>query len=240
MTSLAPQQQPHWSSLRNINNHNHNKRSLRRIILMGAIVICSAAAAVMSFIVAMKILPTSILLPGQQHTRLEGCEGYYPDIDICLALGTSKPSRFQRTRANAACPQWRMNSNWGGKNEFSTKLKSIEDVAKEWEKVVAEMDEQQSIDNTKCNMSPSVWIRRERGVAWSRIEEGVMAGNSEYHVGRQEDDKHHICWTDVFRPMYVDTYGVEPSDEFQAFVASFDIDLFSKELEVLKDNCRIN
>jgi hypothetical protein len=83
-----------------------------------------------------------------------------------------------------------------------------------------------------ASSKPPVWIRRERGFAWSRIEEGTMAGNSEFHADWEKGG--HICWTDALLPMYIDTFGVEPSDRFKEFVAAFRLQEFRLALEKFK------
>jgi hypothetical protein len=179
------------------------------------------AIGVVSWLFAAWVLPLLVPQPA--------CEGYWPDAEVCLDLGSTRPSRIRRNRANAGCPQWRINHDWAGRAELSAKLHEIEAVAKEWEKLLEE-----ELDDVDGDVSskPPVWIRRERGLAWSRIEEGVVAGNSEFHTNWEKWG--HICWTDALLPMYIDTFGVEPSERFKEFVADFRLKDFRLELEKLK------
>lgn len=203
--------------------------------VMNFILAAFVAAAVSG---AAKFLGPPILAalasPQQSKNGIGQCEGYYPDTEICLLLGTN-PKWFQRNRENADCPQWKIDTTWEGRDAFIEKLKNIETVAKDWEDSLAEMD----MDTiTKCGgqkaVKPPVWIRRERGVAWSRIQEGIMAGTSEYHCDR---DSGNVCWTDALLPMYVEQYGVKPSQEFHVFVSMFDLNSFRKALQEMKTRC---
>mmetsp|Transcript_27451 Transcript_27451/g.41568 ORF Transcript_27451/g.41568 Transcript_27451/m.41568 type:complete len:236 (+) Transcript_27451:88-795(+) len=203
--------------------------------VMNFILAAFVAAAVST---AAKFLGPPILAaltsPQQSKHGIGQCEGYYPDTEICLLLGTS-PEWFQRNRENAECPQWKIDTTCEGKDAFIEKLKGIETVAKEWEDSLAEMD----MDTiAKCGgqeaVKPPVWIRRERGVAWSRIQEGIMAGNSEYHCDR---DGGNMCWTDALLPMYVEQYGFKPSKEFHVFVSMFDLNSFRNALQEMKTRC---
>eukprot|EP00566_Odontella_aurita_P023663 CAMPEP_0113551396 /NCGR_PEP_ID=MMETSP0015_2-20120614/14502_1 /TAXON_ID=2838 /ORGANISM="Odontella" /LENGTH=202 /DNA_ID=CAMNT_0000452285 /DNA_START=118 /DNA_END=726 /DNA_ORIENTATION=+ /assembly_acc=CAM_ASM_000160 len=164
------------------------------------------------------------------------CEGYWPDTEICVELGSSRPYFHKRTRSNAGCPQWRIKPNWEGRKNFSKKLHGIESTARAWEKYLTEMSTE---DIEKCgtdNYTPPIFLRRQRGVAWSRIEEGIIAGNSEFHA--TDPDKHgKICWTDALLPLYVDKFGVEPTTTFKSFVTSFDLDDFEKKLKQLRSFC---
>lgn len=177
-----------------------------------------AAVAIVSWFFTAWLLP--LFDPAAQQTT---CEGFWPDAEVCLTLGSTRPSPFRRNAANAGCPQWRINPGWAGREELSVKLHGIEQVAKEWEKLLEEMD---------TDGKPPVWIRRERGFAWSRIEEEIVAGNSEFHADWKNGG--HICWTDALLPIYIDTFGVEPSDRFKEFVAAFKLQEFRLALEKLK------
>jgi len=215
-------------------NHNNPRRgigiqrSVMNILLLAAIGIGAISTAT-------KFLGPPLLAAFLSHQL--PCEGYYPETDICLELGTNKPKWYQRNRDNAGCPQWRIDPNWekeGERQAFSKKLQEIEVVAKEWE---SEMEKGCDGGEEKPSV---VGIRRERGVAWSRMREGVMAGNSEYHrrspAGGGEASE-HICWTDALLPIYVEQYGVKPSDEFRVFVSMFDVDSFRQELQGIKARC---
>jgi hypothetical protein len=180
-----------------------------------------AAVAIVSWLFTAWVLP--LLDPATQQPL---CEGFWPDAEVCLELGSTRPSPFRRNAANADCPQWRINPGWAGRGELSVKLHGIEQVAKEWEKLLEEMDD------GDVTSKPPVWIRRERGFAWSRIEEGTMAGNSEFHTDWERGG--HVCWTDALLPVYIDTFGVEPSDRFKEFVATFRLQEFRLALEKLK------
>merc|ERR1740121_2268916 len=167
--------------------------------------------AIMS-IVANFLPPLLFTLTPPKQQQTPKCEGYYPDPEVCLKLGSKRPAWYRRNRKNTNCPQWKINnSEWKEKEKFIEKLHDIESIAKEWESVLEEMDA-----NTieKCGnerIKPRIWIRRERGLAWSRIEDNIIAGNSEYHCNNG------ICWTDVLLSMYVDKFGVKPSEEFIDF-----------------------
>mmetsp|Transcript_25257 Transcript_25257/g.38889 ORF Transcript_25257/g.38889 Transcript_25257/m.38889 type:complete len:214 (-) Transcript_25257:502-1143(-) len=177
---------------------------------------------------------------------VNGCEGYWPETEVCINLGTSRPAWFRRTSANAGCPQWRIHPNWTGRQEFSTKLHKIETIAKKWEKELIEMTPEQLEECGEDTYTPSVFIVRQRGLAWSRIEDGIMAGNSEFHATPGPADsscsscsssgqcKNNICWTDALLPVYVDKFAVEPSPTFQVFVQEFDVDIFRTKLDKLQ------
>ena len=206
------------------------------------------------------------------------CEGYWPSVELCLELGTARPTDLSVwTEANAGCPQWRINQEWatastasssttagdGGSSSmalFVNKLRNMEQVARDWEAQVETMDETgvdlaqlrcssgSDNDATKAFSFPLVapiTISRYRGLAWSRIEENSMAGNSEYHHHATttssstiiHDDlsttPKTICWTDALLD-YVEKFGVEPSSKFQDFVTTFDLQKFQDDLKTLK------
>lgn len=202
---------------------------------MQQILFPAATAVAVSYLVGTWLLPA--VLPNnkpelQHHQRpAAACEGYWPDMETCLDLGTSLPKQSLRTAANAGCPQWQINTNWQGQKTFIDKLRDIEIVAREWEQVLVEMD-QVDIERCKDIITPPVFIRRERGVAWSRIEENSMAGNSEFHA--ESTGGKHTCWTDALLPLYVERFGVEPSSQFQAYVTTFDLHAFRDGLTKLK------
>lgn len=156
------------------------------------------------------------------------CEGYWPSTEICLPLGKN-PSKSLLTAENAGCPQWRINALWE-KKSIATKLKEMESLAKEWDAILQEITPAQL---ERCGgeqgVRPPVWIVRQRGLAWSRIEEGVIAGNSEYRTATGEG------WTDALLPIYIDEFSVEPSKAFQEFVVSYDVDGFRNELADFKN-----
>lgn len=171
--------------------------------------------------------PSTIL----QAVEPPECEGYWPDTEICLELGTS-PSQSLLTQANAGCPQWHINPAWqiNDKQALSTKLHEIEGIAKEWEGLLQEITgEQLKQCGGEQGVKPLVWISRQRGVAWSRMEENVMAGNCEYRTDSG------ACWTDALLPIYIDKFGVEPSEKFKTFVATFNVESFRDALQHLKD-----
>lgn len=142
-----------------------------------------AAVGIVSWLVAVWFLPLRVPQPA--------CEGYWPDAEVCLDLGSTRRSRIRRSRANVGCPQWRIHPDWAGRAELSAELYEIEAVAKEWEtKLLEDMEEGDNVGRNK----PPVWIRRQWGLAWSRIEEGVMAGNSELHT--DWGTRGHVCCTD--------------------------------------------
>ena len=178
------------------------------------------------------------VVPSHAPAGILRCEGYYPDAEVCLNLGTKRPPWFRKNRANADCPQWHIDPTWAERDTFASKLKDIEATAKEWESFLIDLTAE---DVEKCGgeeaVKPSVWIRSERGVAWSRIQEGIIAGNSEFHCDRPEDQGGHICWTDAVLPMYVEEYGVKPSDEFLSFVSNFDVEDFQYKMSSMKQQC---
>ena len=164
------------------------------------------------------------------------CEGYYPPTEDCLPLGATRPPWFKKKRSNAGCPQWQIDRRWGEREVFSAKLKDIETIAKEYEQLLAEVEHD---DIAKLGgqdaLKPLVWIRRERGVAWSRMQDGIIAGNSEYHsdASTMEGDDTQ-CWTDALLPVYVEEFGVKPSDDFIDFISSFDVESFRRQTATLK------
>ena len=201
-------------------------------------------AAVVSWLCATWILPVLPAFLAHTHQKSPpACEGYWPDADTCLDLGPSRPSIFRLTGANAACPQWRINpdGDWAGREDLSSKIRDIQSNAEEWEKALADAGRERIELCAGCEKKPPrVWVRRERGLAWSRIQEGIIAGNSEF---RSEDDTlsvggreggRAVCWTDALLPMYIDKFRVEPSDGFKEFVAVFDLDSFRGQLAKLK------
>jgi len=170
------------------------------------------------------------------------CEGYYPPTEECLPLGSTRPPWFKKKRPNAACPQWNIDKQWGEKEVFSSKLKDIELTSAEYEQLLAEIDSDYIAKlGGQDALKPLVWVRRERGVAWSRIQDGIIAGNSEFHSdistskdGFEGGTCRHMCWTDALLPLYVEEFGVKPSDDFIDFVTGFDVENFKKELATLK------
>ena len=203
------------------------------------VVLVPVVVAAVSCLVAKWLLPAILTNPAAFHhlpPPRVACEGYWPDVEICLDLGTSLPDLSLRTAANAGCPQWRINTEWqAGATWFINKLRDIEGVAKEWESQLEETMEPVDID--KCggdaSVAPPVHIARYRGLAWSRMEENSMAGNSEFHATSSAMDGKTTCWTDALLD-YVEKFGVEPSSEFQAFVAAFDLQDFRDGLAILK------
>lgn len=107
----------------------------------------------------------------------------------------------------------------------------MEKTAIDYEKILAGM----SADKIQeCGgidgVTPPVYVRRERGVAWSRINENAMAGNSEFRTPLG------VCWTDAFLSHYVEKYNVRPSRSFEEFVESFDLDAFIKKFDWLQNH----
>ena len=64
-------------------------------------------------------------------------------------------------------------------------------------------------------------------MAFSRIEENSVAGNSEYYYRGDGG----VCWTDALLPKYVDKFHVEPSPQFQNFIVGLDIETLSQEID---------
>ena len=178
-------------------------------------------------------------LPGDDGAEPR-CEGYYPDAHTCLPLGSSRPSWRRRTRANARCPQWRIATNRGAAGGgwieiLSWRLIRMEELARGWDRLLNDMDAEEF---ARCDgrTDPPVRLRRERGMAPSRVEmagEGVFVGNSEF---RSDGGGREIgaCWTDALFPHYIVRHGVRPSGAFEAFVASFDIAAFEAGLDDLR------
>lgn len=57
------------------------------------------------------------------------------------------------------------------------------------------------------------------------FESGIIAGNSEFHSDvnlSDGGDIRHECWTDALLPLYVEEFGVKPSEDFIEFVTAFD------------------
>ena len=175
--------------------------------------------------------------PQPPPSNIIHCEGYYPPTEDCLPLGSARPPWFKKKRSNAGCPQWQIDRQWGERGLFSAKLKDIEAITKEHEQLLAEIEPD---DIAKFGgqdaLKPQVWIRRERGVAWSRMQDGIIAGNSEYHSDAStiEGDDSHMCWTDALLPLYVEEFGVKPSDDFIGFVSNFDVESFRRQTATLQ------
>lgn len=216
----------------------------------------AAAGGILSLL--LPALLANLLPPrSPSHSPAGGpwCEGYYPDAEVCLELGPGQPSKHRLRRANALCPQWRIDPAWAagsGRGALVSRLGQVEETALLWEGALADMEPEDlercgGIDdgpNGGGTARPPVWLRRERGLAWSRLEEGEMAGNSEFHCDRDGDSddgrgkevrRSHVCWTDALLPLYIDKYGVRPSKEFEAFVLSFDLEHFRARLDILQE-----
>ena len=196
----------------------------------------AAAISVLANFLVPPIIAT-INPPQPPPSDIIRCEGYYPPTEDCLPLGATRPPWFKKKRSNAGCPQWQIDHNWGERGVFSGKLKDIEAIATQYEQLLTEVEPD---DIAKLGgqdaLKPLVWIRRERGVAWSRMQDGIIAGNSEFHsdVTTGEGGNSHVCWTDALLPLYVEEFGVKPSEEFIEFVADFDVESFREQLTVLK------
>lgn len=154
------------------------------------------------------------------------CEGYWPDENVCLELGTTRPRWFHQTRANARCPQWRIrekNNGWKDREQFIARLTEIEKVTQEWQNLVENI----STSNDDCvTENPGITLVRERGLAPSRIQDGFLAGNTEFRI------ENTACWTGGLLPFYIERYNVEPSDSFQEFVLkTFDFERLRTEFE---------
>mmetsp|Transcript_37150 Transcript_37150/g.42389 ORF Transcript_37150/g.42389 Transcript_37150/m.42389 type:complete len:92 (-) Transcript_37150:193-468(-) len=78
-------------------------------------------------------------------------------------------------------------------------------------------------------IEPMIFILSQRGIAWSRIEEGIMAGNSEYH-----ETGGSMCWTDALLAKYVDKFDILPSNEFIVQVSKFSLVEFQRKLDELQ------
>ena len=202
------------------------------------VLLLPVAVAAVSCLVAKWLLPVILTTPTAFHRvppPKPACEGYWPDVEICLDLGTSLPDVSSRTAANAGCPQWRIHTEWQQSTQFTNKLRDMEGVAREWESLLETMQEG-GIEKCggEASVTPPVHIARYRGLAWSRMEENTMAGNSEFHAtSTNGKTTTTTCWTDALLD-YVEQFGVEPSSEFQAFVAAFDLQGFRDGLAILK------
>lgn len=166
------------------------------------------------------------------------CEGYYPPTEDCISLGTTRPSWFKKKRSNAGCPQWQFDKQWGERGIFVSKLKDMEAIAKEFEQILADIitDDTAKLRGEDA-LKPLIWIRRERGVAWSRMQEGIIAGNSEFHSDvnlSDGGDIRHECWTDALLPLYIEEFGVKPSEDFIEFVTAFDAKNLKGQLTALR------
>ena len=198
----------------------------------------AAISVLANFLVPPIIQMVAINPPQPPPSNIVHCEGYYPPTEDCLPLGATRPAWFKKKRSNAGCPQWQIDRQWGERGVFSAKLKDIEAIAKEYDQLLAEIEPD---DIAKLGgqdaLKPQVWIRSERGVAWSRMQDGVIAGNSEYHSDASTtsiEGDGHKCWTDALLPLYVEEFGVKPSDDFIDFVSNFDVESFRKETVTLK------
>jgi len=200
-----------------------------------------ATGIIILWIFIAKNLPSSFITDPASRQPLvppvsPGCEGYWPDVTVCLNLGPSLPFWFKRTIANAGCPQWRINPSSAELEEISRKIRDMEAMAKEWEEGISSQKDKniETCAGEDIIMKPPVWIRRERGIAWSRIEEGIIAGNSEFHADFSEGDGGHFCWTEALQPIYMKKFGVHPTDRFKDYVAAFDVETFRNRLVQLK------
>ena len=64
----------------------------------------------------------------------------------------------------------------------------------------------------------------------SRALDAIIAGNSEFHSDvnlSDGGDIRHECWTDALLPLYVEEFGVKPSEDFIEFVTAFDAKNFT-------------
>ena len=114
----------------------------------------------------------------------------------------------------------------------------MEAIAKEFEQILADIttDDAAKLGGEDA-LKPLIWIRRERGVAWSRMQDGIIAGNSEFHSDvnlSDGGDIRHECWTDALLPLYVEEFGVKPSEEFIEFVTAFDAKNLKGQLTALR------
>ena len=114
----------------------------------------------------------------------------------------------------------------------------MEAIAKEFEQILADIttDDAAKLGGEDA-LKPLIWIRRERGVAWSRMQDGMIAGNSEFHSDGNLSgggDVRHECWTDALLPLYVEEFGVKPSEDFIEFVTAFDVESFEEQLTTLR------
>eukprot|EP00588_Corethron_pennatum_P033894 CAMPEP_0194342112 /NCGR_PEP_ID=MMETSP0171-20130528/91848_1 /TAXON_ID=218684 /ORGANISM="Corethron pennatum, Strain L29A3" /LENGTH=77 /DNA_ID=CAMNT_0039107711 /DNA_START=40 /DNA_END=270 /DNA_ORIENTATION=- len=70
----------------------------------------AVAAAIISTLLSHIIAPflASIVHAPNTPGAEPWCEGYYPPAELCFGLGSDRPAWHRRTRANARCPQWRI------------------------------------------------------------------------------------------------------------------------------------
>ena len=208
---------------------------------MNVFVPAAFGVAAISFVANFLAPPILVALtpPQPPPSDVIHCEGYYPPTEDCIPLGTTRPSWFKKKRSNAGCPQWQIDKQWGERGIFVSKLKGMEAIAKEFEQILAELTKDDAAKlGGEDALKPLIWIRRERGVAWSRMQDGIIAGNSEFHsdgnLSGGGDNVRHECWTDALLPLYVEEFGVKPSEDFIEFVTAFDVESFKEQLTTLR------
>mmetsp|Transcript_9170 Transcript_9170/g.15213 ORF Transcript_9170/g.15213 Transcript_9170/m.15213 type:complete len:217 (-) Transcript_9170:44-694(-) len=210
-------------------------------MIMNVFVPAAFGVAAISFLANFLAPPILVALTPLQPPPSDviHCEGYYPPTEDCLPLGTTRPLWFKKKRSNGGCPQWQIDKQWGERGTFVSKLKYMESAAKEYEQILADItaDDVAKLGGEDA-LKPLIWVRRERGVAWSRMQDGIIAGNSEFHsdvnVSGGGGDGRHKCWTDALLPLYVEEFGVKPSEDFIEFVINFDVESFREQLATLK------
>jgi len=151
------------------------------------------------------------------------CEGYFPPESVCLPLGAA-PRPFTAgvdAPESRGCPQRRARTDWAEKAEFLEKLRAIEATA-----TGASQDTtlQTLVDCGLANV-PFVLVTSYRGMAMSRVAEGMFVGSAEFEDARPEK---RACWPDGFSDHYVDQHDVVPTLRFRSYVRDFDLEAFRR------------
>eukprot|EP00747_Dinoflagellata_sp_TGD_P192575 gnl/TRDRNA2_/TRDRNA2_57605_c0_seq1.p1 gnl/TRDRNA2_/TRDRNA2_57605_c0~~gnl/TRDRNA2_/TRDRNA2_57605_c0_seq1.p1 ORF type:complete len:203 (-),score=38.82 gnl/TRDRNA2_/TRDRNA2_57605_c0_seq1:114-722(-) len=163
----------------------------------------------------------------QADAKQFSCEGYWPDAEDCVTLGTELPSSKASTSKNAYCPQWRIEDKWTGKDAFLLKLTDMENVAKHADKTLGFPAKRENLE--KCGLGKVPWlnIMRYRGIAWSRMEDGKFVGSGEF---ADANGKGSMCWPDGYSWHYISKYEVKPSQAFRDYVQAFDVVAFNNSV----------
>mmetsp|Transcript_88266 Transcript_88266/g.175408 ORF Transcript_88266/g.175408 Transcript_88266/m.175408 type:complete len:240 (+) Transcript_88266:173-892(+) len=188
---------------------------------LGATLGCSALVGLLS--VALAFSAPAILISNHDLPRAPGkwgeCEGYWPPPAVCLPLGTN--SHQGVTAEEMACPQAHVNMQWDARSEFLAKLADVESVAKN---ASADFISKQLLAQCGLNEEPFIHMMSFRGIAMSRMEDGVFLGNREFESHQHTGSR--ICWPDGFADHYVGRFGVKPTQEFRTFIQEFDLNAF--------------
>merc|ERR1712129_232923 len=120
-----------------------------------------------------------------------------------------------------ACPQAHVDRQWDGKSEFLAKLADLESVAAN---ASADFISKQLLAQCSLSEAPFIHVMNFRGIAMSRMEDGVFLGSREFESPGRAGSR--ICWPDGFADHYIDKFGVKPTQEFRTFIGEFDLDAF--------------